>query len=35
HKTAKGRKRIVDKSIEFEQVDRERSWDDQIILTYV
>ncbi|KAG7653932.1 putative domain Wax2 C-terminal [Arabidopsis suecica] len=31
HKTAKGRKKIVDKPIEFEQVDRERSWDDQII----
>ncbi|CAL9218263.1 unnamed protein product [Arabidopsis halleri] len=30
HKTAKGRKRIVDKSIEFEQVDR-GPWDDQII----
>ncbi|KAM7476203.1 hypothetical protein LguiB_023446 [Lonicera macranthoides] len=31
YKTAKGKNRIVDKSIEFEQVDRERSWDDQII----
>ncbi|EOA39450.1 hypothetical protein CARUB_v10012639mg [Capsella rubella] len=30
-KTAKGRNKIVDKPIEFEQVDRERSWDDQII----
>ncbi|XP_010480305.1 PREDICTED: protein CER1-like 1 isoform X1 [Camelina sativa] len=30
-KTAKGTKKIVDKPIEFEQVDRERSWDDQII----
>nr|GEZ49439.1 protein eceriferum 1-like isoform X1 [Tanacetum cinerariifolium] len=29
--TAKGKNRIVDKSIEFEQVDRERDWDDQII----
>ncbi|VFQ75831.1 unnamed protein product [Cuscuta campestris] len=32
HRTAKGDNRIVDKSIEFEQVDRERNWDDQIIL---
>ncbi|KAJ0259619.1 hypothetical protein HA466_0059440 [Hirschfeldia incana] len=31
YKTAKGTKRIVDKSIEFDQVDRERTWDDQII----
>ncbi|PIN06813.1 hypothetical protein CDL12_20630 [Handroanthus impetiginosus] len=31
-RTAKGNNRIVDKSIEFEQVDRERNWDDQIIL---
>ncbi|CAE5959745.1 unnamed protein product [Arabidopsis arenosa] len=31
HKTAKGKKKIVDKPIEFEQVDRGRSWDDQII----
>ncbi|XP_042502463.1 very-long-chain aldehyde decarbonylase GL1-5-like [Macadamia integrifolia] len=30
--TAKSKHRIVDKSIEFEQVDRERNWDDQIIL---
>ncbi|KFK42593.1 hypothetical protein AALP_AA1G015500 [Arabis alpina] len=30
-RTAKGRKKIVDKPIEFEQVDRERTWDDQII----
>ncbi|KAM0048373.1 putative fatty acid hydroxylase [Helianthus debilis subsp. tardiflorus] len=29
--TAKGKSRIVDKTIEFEQVDRERDWDDQII----
>ncbi|XP_022851514.1 protein ECERIFERUM 1-like isoform X1 [Olea europaea var. sylvestris] len=29
--TAKGSNRIVDKTIEFEQVDRERNWDDQII----
>ncbi|CAI9781644.1 unnamed protein product [Fraxinus pennsylvanica] len=33
YRTAKGSNRIVDKSIEFEQVDRERSWDDQIIFT--
>ncbi|XP_009141689.2 protein CER1-like 2 isoform X2 [Brassica rapa] len=31
YRTAKGTKRIVDKSIEFDQVDRERTWDDQII----
>ncbi|KAL0671429.1 hypothetical protein Bca4012_034133 [Brassica carinata] len=31
YQTAKGTKRIVDKSIEFDQVDRERTWDDQII----
>ncbi|KAF8101883.1 hypothetical protein N665_0201s0190 [Sinapis alba] len=31
YRTAKGTKRIVNKSIEFEQVDRERTWDDQII----
>ncbi|KAK6143022.1 hypothetical protein DH2020_023370 [Rehmannia glutinosa] len=32
YRTAKGNNRIVDKTIEFEQVDRERNWDDQIIL---
>nr|GLL40800.1 protein ECERIFERUM 1-like isoform X1 [Ipomoea trifida] len=32
YRTAKGDNRIVDKGIEFEQVDRERNWDDQIIL---
>ncbi|KAI3681352.1 hypothetical protein L6452_36144 [Arctium lappa] len=32
YKTAKGKNRIVDKTIEFDQVDRERDWDDQIIL---
>ncbi|KAH7525266.1 hypothetical protein FEM48_Zijuj06G0206800 [Ziziphus jujuba var. spinosa] len=32
YQTAKGAKRIVDKGIEFEQVDRERNWDDQILL---
>ncbi|XP_010539481.1 PREDICTED: protein CER1-like 2 [Tarenaya hassleriana] len=31
HRTAKGSRRIVDKPIEFDQVDRERTWDDQII----
>ncbi|KAG7595383.1 Fatty acid hydroxylase [Arabidopsis suecica] len=30
-RTAKGTNKIVDKPIEFEQVDRERTWDDQII----
>ncbi|KAL2511559.1 Protein ECERIFERUM 1 [Abeliophyllum distichum] len=33
YRTAKGNNRIVDKTIEFEQVDRERNWDDQIIFT--
>ncbi|PHT60572.1 Protein ECERIFERUM 1 [Capsicum baccatum] len=32
YRTAKGDNRIVDKSIEFDQVDTERNWDDQIIL---
>ncbi|CAH9095636.1 unnamed protein product [Cuscuta europaea] len=32
YRTAKGENRIVDKTIEFEQVDREMNWDDQIIL---
>ncbi|KAJ8438492.1 hypothetical protein Cgig2_008979 [Carnegiea gigantea] len=32
HRTAKGNNLIVDRSLEFEQVDRERSWDDQILL---
>ncbi|XP_059447551.1 very-long-chain aldehyde decarbonylase CER1-like [Corylus avellana] len=31
YQTAKGNNRIVDKGIEFEQVDRERNWDDQIL----
>ncbi|PIA41381.1 hypothetical protein AQUCO_02200062v1 [Aquilegia coerulea] len=31
YQTARGKNRIVDKSIEFEQVDRERNWDDQIL----
>ncbi|XP_021756466.1 protein ECERIFERUM 1-like isoform X1 [Chenopodium quinoa] len=32
YRTAKGNNLIVDKSIDFEQVDRERNWDDQIML---
>ncbi|CAJ1948842.1 unnamed protein product [Sphenostylis stenocarpa] len=31
YRTAKGNARIVDKGLEFEQVDREREWDDQIL----
>ncbi|CAI9103412.1 OLC1v1001883C1 [Oldenlandia corymbosa var. corymbosa] len=31
YRTAEGKNRIVDKSIEFEQIDRERNWDDNII----
>ncbi|KAK7286936.1 hypothetical protein RJT34_22304 [Clitoria ternatea] len=31
YRTAKGNNRIVDKGIEFEQVDRETNWDDQIL----
>ncbi|CAH8350797.1 unnamed protein product [Eruca vesicaria subsp. sativa] len=31
YQTAKGTKRIVNKSVEFDQVDRERTWDDQVI----
>ncbi|XP_028783611.1 very-long-chain aldehyde decarbonylase CER1 isoform X2 [Neltuma alba] len=31
YRTAKGNSRIVDKAIEFDQVDRERDWDDQIL----
>lgn len=33
YRTAKGNNRIVDKGIEFDQVDRENNWDDQIILS--
>uniref|UniRef100_M8BM92 aldehyde oxygenase (deformylating) n=1 Tax=Aegilops tauschii TaxID=37682 RepID=M8BM92_AEGTA len=33
HQTASSKHRIVGKSIDFDQVDRERNWDDQIILT--
>lgn len=35
YRTAKGSNRIVDKGIEFDQVDRERNWDDQILLNGV
>ncbi|KAJ4950024.1 hypothetical protein NE237_026856 [Protea cynaroides] len=35
YQTAKTKQRIVNKSIEFEQVDRERNWDDQIILNAI
>ncbi|KAJ4832146.1 Very-long-chain aldehyde decarbonylase cer1 [Turnera subulata] len=31
YRTAKGNNRIVDKGIEFDQVDREANWDDQIL----
>ncbi|OVA10370.1 Fatty acid hydroxylase [Macleaya cordata] len=34
-RTAKAKNRILDKSIDFEQVDRESNWDDQIILNGV
>ncbi|KAF3341124.1 protein ECERIFERUM 1-like isoform X2 [Carex littledalei] len=33
YQTARSKRRIVTKSLDFEQVDRERNWDDQIILT--
>lgn len=32
YRTAKGNTLIVDRSLDFEQVDRERNWDDQIML---
>ncbi|XVE99900.1 hypothetical protein REPUB_Repub03eG0240900 [Reevesia pubescens] len=35
YRTAKGSNRIVDKGIEFEQVDRERNWDDQILFNAI
>ncbi|KMS99859.1 hypothetical protein BVRB_1g017110 [Beta vulgaris subsp. vulgaris] len=35
YRTAKGNNLIVDKSLEFEQVDRERNWDDQILLNVI
>ncbi|KAK2368782.1 Fatty acid hydroxylase superfamily [Trifolium repens] len=33
YQTAIGKRRIVDKGLEFEQVDRETNWDDQILFT--
>ncbi|XP_019462066.1 PREDICTED: protein ECERIFERUM 1-like isoform X1 [Lupinus angustifolius] len=33
YQTAKGNNKIVDKGIEFDQVDRETNWDDQILFT--
>ncbi|XP_047329766.1 very-long-chain aldehyde decarbonylase CER1-like [Impatiens glandulifera] len=33
HRTAKATNRILHRSIEFDQVDRESNWDDQILLT--
>ncbi|XP_062220702.1 very-long-chain aldehyde decarbonylase GL1-6-like [Phragmites australis] len=33
HQTARSKHRIINKSLDFDQVDRERNWDDQIILT--
>ncbi|CAI8613865.1 unnamed protein product [Vicia faba] len=33
YQTSKGKCKIVDKGIEFKQVDRETNWDDQILLT--
>ncbi|CAK8543097.1 unnamed protein product [Lathyrus sativus] len=33
YQTANGKRRIVDKGLDFEQVDRETNWDDQILLT--
>ncbi|EYU40309.1 hypothetical protein ABFS82_02G135600 [Erythranthe guttata] len=33
HRTAKGNNRILDRTIEFEQVDRESNWDDNILLS--
>ncbi|VFQ69963.1 unnamed protein product [Cuscuta campestris] len=35
YRTGRGKNRIVDKPIEFDQVDRESNWDDQIILSGV
>ncbi|KAK3433839.1 hypothetical protein EUGRSUZ_D01120 [Eucalyptus grandis] len=35
HRTAKGNNRILERGIEFEQVDRESNWDDQILLTAI
>ncbi|KAJ6798626.1 protein ECERIFERUM 1-like isoform X1 [Iris pallida] len=33
YQTAKTKHKIVNKSLDFDQVDRERNWDDQILLT--
>ncbi|XP_054779990.1 very-long-chain aldehyde decarbonylase CER1-like isoform X2 [Prosopis cineraria] len=33
HRTAQGKNRIVDRGLEFSQVDRETNWDDSILLT--
>lgn len=33
YQTARSKNRIVNKSLDFDQVDRERNWDDQILLT--
>ncbi|CAN6279636.1 unnamed protein product [Urochloa humidicola] len=33
HQTARSKHRIINKSLDFDQVDRERNWDDQILLT--
>ncbi|XP_022764441.1 protein ECERIFERUM 1-like [Durio zibethinus] len=35
YRNAKGSNRIVDKGIEFDQVDRERNWDDQILFNAI
>lgn len=35
YKTAKGKNRIVDKTIEFEQVDRERDWFVSFLLYFI
>ncbi|KAM6542758.1 hypothetical protein CsatB_007205 [Cannabis sativa] len=35
YRSAKGNNRIVDKSLDFDQVDRERNWDDQILFTAI
>ncbi|KAK8675165.1 hypothetical protein V6N13_033235 [Hibiscus sabdariffa] len=35
YRAAKGTNRIVDMAIEFEQVDRESNWDDQILLSAI
>ncbi|KAL1352904.1 hypothetical protein HN51_016873 [Arachis hypogaea] len=35
YRTAKGNNRIVDRGLEFDQVDRETNWDDQILFTAI